>query len=118
MVHCSQRALNPQATPPREPRTLCATSLVHMTRPVTNRRTQMPFLTRRTAAELRRSEGGNVLVTTVLVSMVIGALASLALATGRQSDWSSARDRNSDTALGVAEAAVNKVVDPMTAQAA
>jgi hypothetical protein len=57
-----------------------------------------------------KDEAGNVLVTVVLVSMLIGALASLALRTGSQADSASASDRNHTVALGVAEAGVHQAI--------
>jgi Tfp pilus assembly protein PilX len=64
-----------------------------------------------------RGEDGNVLVTTVMVSMVVGMLASLALITGTQADRSSSSDRNHEQALGVAEAGINQVISRISAQA-
>jgi hypothetical protein len=61
-----------------------------------------------TLERLCRRDDGNILVSTVLVSMLIAALASLTLTTGEQADRSSARDRNHDIALGVAEAAIHE----------
>ena len=51
---------------------------------------------------LRRRDDGNALITTILVSMIIGVLASLTLSTGRQAVWSSTSDRNRQVSLGVA----------------
>jgi hypothetical protein len=65
---------------------------------------------RKTAADIWRDEGGNVLATVMIVALLIGALSSLALATGRQSDTSSASDRNHDQSLGVAEAGVHEAI--------
>jgi hypothetical protein len=53
-----------------------------------------------------------------LVSLVVGAIGALALTNGRQADWSSASDRNSELALGIAEAGVHQTVAKMQAQAA
>jgi hypothetical protein len=58
-----------------------------------------------------RDDDGNILVTTVLVSLLIGAMASLTLATGEQADRSSARDRNHEIALGVVEAGINETIE-------
>ncbi len=64
-----------------------------------------------------RDERGNVLISVVLVSLIVGALAALALRTGEQATWSSASDRNHEAALGVAEAGVHEVVGRLAAQA-
>jgi hypothetical protein len=72
---------------------------------------------RTTVSRLRREDGGNILISTVLVSMLVGALASLALTTGRQADWSSASDRNHELALGVSEAGIHDVISTLEAQA-
>jgi hypothetical protein len=50
--------------------------------------------------------------------MLVGVLASLALASGRQSEWSSTSDRNHEQSLGVTEAGLNQVVGRIGAQAA
>ena len=62
------------------------------------------------ARRLRHDEAGNVLVTVILVSLLVGALASLALNTGEHADRASASDRNHEIALGVAEAGVHDAV--------
>lgn len=54
----------------------------------------------------------------MLVSVVIGMLAALALTTGTQADRSSASDRNHEQSLGVAEAGVQQVVSRISAEAA
>jgi hypothetical protein len=72
---------------------------------------------RTTVSRLRREEDGNILITTIIVSLLVGALASLTLTTGRQSDWSSASDRNHEVALGVAEAGVHEVISKIASQA-
>jgi hypothetical protein len=69
------------------------------------------------AAERLRDERGSALIAVILISMIIGALTSLALATGRQAEWSSASDRNRDQTLGVGEAGLNQVIGRVTAQA-
>lgn len=53
----------------------------------------------------------------MLVSILIGALASLALTTGTQADRSSTSDRNREVALGVAEAGLHEVTARISAQA-
>jgi hypothetical protein len=63
-----------------------------------------------------RDEHGNALIIVILVSLLVGALSSLALTTGRQASWSAASDRNHEAALGVAEAGVQKVIARMGAQ--
>jgi hypothetical protein len=57
-----------------------------------------------------RDEDGNVLIIVILISLVVGALAALTLTTGRNADWASAKDRNSDIALGVTEAGVHQAI--------
>lgn len=61
---------------------------------------------------------GSALISVVLVALLIGAVGAMALETGRQADWSSASDRNSEVALGVAEAGVHQAVAKMEALAA
>jgi hypothetical protein len=56
------------------------------------------------------NEDGNVLVAVVLISMLVGMLSALTLATGQQADWASAKDRNREIALGVTEAAVHDAI--------
>jgi hypothetical protein len=58
-----------------------------------------------------RRDDGNVLISVILVSMLVTALASATLTTGEQADRSSTRDRNSTIALGVAEAGVHEVIN-------
>jgi len=67
-------------------------------------------------AERLRDESGNALIIVVLVAMLIGALASLALTTGRQAEWSSTSDRNREQSLGVAEAGLHQVISRITAE--
>jgi hypothetical protein len=67
---------------------------------------------------LLRRDDGNLLITTIFVSLIIGALAALTLSTGRQADWSSASDRNSELSLGSADAGVQEVISMINAQAA
>lgn len=55
-------------------------------------------------------ESGNVLITVVLVSMIIGALAAAALRTGEHAQTSSASDRNHQAALAVAESGVHDAI--------
>jgi len=62
-------------------------------------------------------EEGNILITTVIVAMVIGMLASLALTTGRKADWQSSSDRNHEQSLGVAEAGIQQVIGRISAEA-
>lgn len=73
----------------------------------------MTCLSRRTAV----SDEGNALITTILISMVVGLFASLALVTGTFADRSSTSDRNHEQSLGVAEAAVHQVIERISAQA-
>jgi hypothetical protein len=77
----------------------------------------MFFRTPRTTASVPRGDEGSALITVVLVSMVVGALAALALASGRQSESSSASDRNHEQSLGGAEAGLNQVVARISGQA-
>ncbi len=65
-----------------------------------------------------RDDEGNVLIGVMLVSMLVGVLASLVLATGRQADSASASDRNLESALGVAEAGVHTAIAKIEAQSA
>lgn len=65
-----------------------------------------------------RNEDGNILVMTVLISMIVGMLAALTLATGQQADWASAKDRNREIALGVSEAGVHDAIGRLEAQIA
>jgi hypothetical protein len=58
-----------------------------------------------------RDDTGNILVAVVLVSVIIGALAALGLRTGTQADFASSSDRNSEIALGVAEAGLHSAID-------
>jgi hypothetical protein len=51
-----------------------------------------------------------VLATVMLVSMLVGSLSALALATGRQADTSSTSDRNHDQSLAAAEAGVHEAI--------
>ena len=53
----------------------------------------------------------------MIVAMLIGALAALALASGRQAETASTSDRNHDQSLGVAEAGLNQVIARIGAQA-
>jgi Tfp pilus assembly protein PilX len=78
----------------------------------------MTFLFRKTAARRIRGDDGNILITVVVVSLVIGVLSSLALSTGRQADWASSSDRNHEQSLGVAEAGVQQVISRISAEAA
>lgn len=55
-------------------------------------------------------ESGNVLITVVLVSMIIGALAAAALRTGEHAQTSSASDRNHQAALAVAESGIHDAI--------
>jgi hypothetical protein len=50
------------------------------------------------------------MVTVVIVSMLIGSLTALAMSTGQQANTASARDRNSEQALDVAEAGVHQAI--------
>lgn len=50
------------------------------------------------------------MVVVVLISMLVGALASLTLYTGGQADRASASDRNHTVALGVAEAGIHQAI--------
>jgi hypothetical protein len=59
---------------------------------------------------LRDEDDGNVLIMVILVSMLVGAMVSLTLTTGEQADRASARDRNRDVALGVAESSIHDAV--------
>lgn len=83
-----------------------------------NRSIPTSFSTRRTAASVLRREEGSALIAVVLVAMIIGALASLALATGRQSEWSSTSDRNHEQSLGAAEAGLHEVITRISAEIA
>lgn len=56
------------------------------------------------------NEDGNILVTVVLVSMLVGSLTALTLTTGEQANTSSTRDRNHEVALGVAEAGLHEAI--------
>jgi hypothetical protein len=56
---------------------------------------------------LVRNEDGNILIGVILISMLVGMLATLTLTTGQQADRASAKDRNREVALGVSEAAVH-----------
>ncbi|MEX0873745.1 MAG: hypothetical protein WD646_11770 [Actinomycetota bacterium] len=80
----------------------------------------MRFRSRRTAASrsLRSDETGNILITVVIVSMLIGALTSLAMTTGQHANTSSTRDRNSEQALNVSEAGVHQAISRIDAQSA
>lgn len=60
-------------------------------------------------------ESGNVLITVVLVSMIIGALAAAALRTGEHAESTSASDRNHQAALAVAEAGVHEAIAQINA---
>ncbi len=64
-----------------------------------------------------RNDDGNILITVVLISMVVGALAALTLSTGSRADRTSASDRNSEIALAVADAGVQKTITTINAQA-
>ena len=65
-----------------------------------------------------RDEQGNTLILVILVSMIVGMLAALTLATGQQADVSSASDRNHEQALGVSEAGVNQQISRIEGQLA
>jgi hypothetical protein len=72
--------------------------------------------TRRTAVRKLGDDQGNVLISVVLVSMLIGMLTSLTLATANHADRSSTSDRNHEIALSVAEAGVHEAVAELSAQ--
>ncbi len=74
---------------------------------------RMTFLSRRTTA----NDEGNALIVVILVSMLVGLFATLALTTGTFADRSSSSDRNHEQSLGVAEAAVHQVIERISAQA-
>jgi type II secretory pathway pseudopilin PulG len=57
-----------------------------------------------------RNDDGNILITVVLVSMMIGSLAALTMRSAENADRSSTRDRNHEVALGVAEAGVQQAI--------
>jgi Tfp pilus assembly protein PilX len=57
-----------------------------------------------------RDDAGNTMIIVIIVSMLVGSLASLALGTGRQAEWSSASDRNHEGSLGLAEAGVQEQI--------
>lgn len=63
-------------------------------------------------------DSGNVLVVVVLVSMLVGGLAALTLRTGTQADFASSSDRNSEVALGVAEAGLHSAITDINQMAA
>jgi hypothetical protein len=65
-----------------------------------------------------RDDEGNVLVSVTIVSMLVGVLASLVLATGQRADTDSVGDANHETALGVAEAGLHEAIAKIEAQAA
>ena len=58
----------------------------------------------RRVSRLVRDESGNVLATVMIISLLIGSLSALALASGRQADTASTSDRNHDESLGAAGA--------------
>ena len=76
----------------------------------------MKWFTGRRIVIRPRGEDGNVLITVVLVSMVIGMLGSLLMATARQADTSSASDKNHELALSVAESGIHEAVSALSAQ--
>jgi hypothetical protein len=78
----------------------------------------MSFPSRRTPVSELGAEDGNILATVMVVAMLVGLLATLALATGRQADTASASDRNHDLALGVAEAGLHQAIAKIDAQTA
>lgn len=59
---------------------------------------------------LRRDDTGNILISVILVSMLVGALGALTLKTGEQATRTSTSDRNSELALGVAESGLHDVI--------
>jgi hypothetical protein len=65
-----------------------------------------------------RNDDGNVLVAVVLISMLVGMLSALTLATGQQADWASAKDRNREIALGVTEGGVHDAIGRVETQVA
>jgi Tfp pilus assembly protein PilX len=73
---------------------------------------------RRSARSRLRAEDGNALIAVILISMLVGALTSLTLASAQRADTSSASDRNHEIALGVAEAGIHDTVSRIQSDAA
>lgn len=59
---------------------------------------------------------GNILASVVFISMLIGMITSLMMATANRADRASTSDRNHEIALSVAEAGVHEAVSELSAQ--